>query len=154
MDISNPYITYADVLHWHIVPGHYALYCFVPYFLDPDDRHNFAPGHFRNGPFNLDILHPNVAHTFVSHLDISDQEVSDLDVSHLGISVPDAKIYPFILHRHISDPDVLNPYRRYADNIVHFAISDLDISSAECYSVLCPFSENLRKSGSQFAALK
>ena len=27
-------------------------------------------------------------------------------------------------------------------------------SSAECYSVLCPFSENLRKSGSQFAALK
>ena len=28
------------------------------------------------------------------------------------------------------------------------------ISSAECYSVVCPFSENLRKSGSQFAALK
>ena len=27
-------------------------------------------------------------------------------------------------------------------------------SSAECYSVLRPFSENLRKSGSQFAALK
>ena len=35
-----------------------------------------------------------------------------------------------------------------------FATLLFSISSAECYSVICPFSENPRKSGSKFAALK